>query len=324
MKAYVCRGYGGPEVVALAEVPRPVPGDRDVLIEVRATTVSAGDWRVRSLEVPAGFRLMARLALGLARPRQPILGTELAGVVAAVGKDVTRFRRGDAVVAFPGIAMGAHAEYATVAEDGPVGPKPPNLSFEEAASLPFGGCAAMHFLDRAALKPGDRVLVIGASGAVGTALVQLARHAGAEVTGVTSTPNVALVRSLGASEVVDYTKEDFAAGGPRYDVVADTVETPLGRCRGALKPDGRLLAIAAGLPALLEGMTWGVTGGPRFVGGPAEEKPEYLHRLLDLARAGAVRPVVGRVFAFDQMREAHAHVATRRKRGSAVVRVAEG
>ena len=213
MKAYVCRRYGGPEVIELVDVATPTPKANEVLIKIYATTVTAGDWRVRTLDVPRGLGFIARLAMGLARPRQPILGTELAGVVAAVGKDVTRFKPGDAVFAFPGGKMGCHAQYRAVAEDGPVVRKPENLSFEDAASLSFGGTTALHFLRKANIKPGDKVLVIGASGGVGSALVQLAKHFGAEVAGVTSTANLDLVASLGADQVIDYSKEEFSARG---------------------------------------------------------------------------------------------------------------
>lgn len=198
MKAYVCRRYGGPEVVELVDVPKPVPKDNEVLVKIHATTVTSGDWRVRTLTMPRGFAPIARLALGITRPRQPILGTELAGVIETVGKEVTRFRPGDEVLGFPGGQMGCHAQYRVLAESGPIALKPSNLSFEQAASLCFGGSTALHFLRKAEIKAADKVLVIGASGGVGTAVVQLAKHFGAEVTGVTSRTNLDLVMSLGA------------------------------------------------------------------------------------------------------------------------------
>ena len=324
MKAYVCRRYGGPEVVQLEDVPKPAPGDDDVLVRIHATTVTAGDWRVRSLEVPKGLGPIARLALGLRRPRQPILGTELAGVVESVGKDVTRFKPGDAVLAFPGGKMGSHAQYRAMPEDGPVVRKPANLSFEEAASLPFGGTTALHYLRKAGIRTGDEILVIGASGNVGTALVQLAKHFGARVTGVTSTPNLDLVTSLGADRVIDYTREDFTQGGRTYDVIADTVgATGYARCKRALKDKGRLLAIAGGLPDMLAAAWVPLTSGNKVIAGPAKERPEDVQRLADLAEAGALKPVIDRRYGFAQMRDAHAYVETRRKRGSVVVIVAQ-
>jgi NADPH:quinone reductase-like Zn-dependent oxidoreductase len=322
MKAYVCRRYGGPEVVELVDVQEPVPKDNEVLIRINATTVTSGDWRVRTLAMPKGFGPIARLALGITGPRQPILGTELAGVIEIVGKDVTRFRPGDEVFAFPGAKMGCHAQYRAVAEDGPLAPKPENLSFEEAASLCFGGSTAMHFLRKANLIAGHKLLVIGASGAVGTALVQLAKHFGAHVTGVTSTGNLELVRSLGADHVIDYTKEDSLRSGETYDVIADTVgATSFAHCKSALNDKGKLLAIAGGFPDMLAALWTLRTSGRRVIAGPAEERPADVRQLAELARASVLRPVIDRRYDFAQMREAHAYVETRRKRGSVVVRV---
>lgn len=320
MKAYVFRRYGGPEVVQLEDVPKPAPKDDEVLIRVHATTVTAGDWRVRSLSVPKGLGLVARLALGVRGPRQPILGTELAGVVESVGKDVTRFKPGDAVFAFPGGKMGSHAEYRTMPENGAVARKPANLSFEEAAALPFGGTTALHFLRKAGVKAGDEVLVVGASGNVGTALVQLARHAGARVTGVTSTPNLDLVASLGADRVVDYTREDYTQGEETYDVIADAVgATTYARCRRILRDGGRYCAIAGGLPDMLAAARAPRTRRHKVIAGPVKEMPEDVQRLADLAEAGTLRPVIDRRYGFGQMVDAHAYVDTGRKRGSVVV-----
>lgn len=318
MKAWLCRRYSGPEVLELAEVPKPVPKDNEILVKILATTVTAGDWRVRTMDVPRGLGLVARAALGFSGPRQPILGTELAGVVEAIGKSVTRFKPGDAVMAFPGGKMGCHAEFRTLAEDGPVALKPENLSFEEAASLCFGGSTALHFLRKGQVKPGEKILVIGASGGVGTALVQLAKHLGAKVTGVTSTGNLALVASLGAHRVIDYTSQDFTKRGESWDVIADTVgTTSLSRCRHALNEKGRLLAIAGDLSAMLSAI-W---APKQVIAGPAEERPEDVAQLAALAAAGALRPVIDRRYSFAQLPEAHAYVARRRKRGSVAVTV---
>ena len=320
MKAYVYDRYGGPEVVHLEDVAKPVPKSDEILVRIRATTVTAGDWRVRTLTLPRGFGIFGRLAIGVRGPRQRILGTELAGVVEEIGEHVTRFKPGDAVMAFPGIKMGSHAEYRTVAQDGPVARKPEGLSFEDAASLPFGASTALHFLGKAGLRRGDKVLVIGASGSVGTALVQLAKHAEANVTGVTSTKNVDLVRSLGADRVIDYTRDDVTRHGETYDVIADTVgETHLASCTRLLNEGGRLLAIAGGVREMLDAMRTSSSKGKRVIAGPADELPENVARIAELAQGGALRPVVDRVFDFSQMREAHAYVATRRKRGSVVV-----
>lgn len=322
MKAYVCRRYGGPDVVERAEVRKPAPKDNEVLVNIHATTVTSGDWRVRTLTFPKGFGLVGRLALGVTRPRQPILGTELAGVIESVGGKVTRFKPGDAVFAFPGGKMGCHAQYRAVAEDGPVALKPENLSFEEAATLSFGGSTALHFLRKAAVKSGEKVLIYRRVRWGGTAMVQLAKHFGAEVTGVSSTRNLDLVASLGADKVIDYTQKDFTEGGETYDVIADTVgATSFARCQGALKDKGRLLAIVGGLPDFLAALWAPMTGSKKVIAGPADERPEDLRQLAEWAEAGVLRPIVDRCYDFAQMAEAHAYVETGRKRGNVVVRV---
>jgi len=322
MQAFVYRRYGGPEVVELADVPKPVPRANEVLVRIRATTVTSGDWRVRTLHVPPGLGLVARLALGITRPRQPIMGSEMAGTIESVGKDVTRFRTGDEVFGFPGGAMGCHAQYRAMPEEGRLARKPANLPFEEAASLPFGASTSLHFLRKAAIKPGDKVLVIGASGGVGTAMVQLAKHFGAEVTGVTSTANLALVASLGADKVIDYTREDFTARGETYDIVVDTVgKISFARCKPVLKDKGRLLAVAAGMQEMLATLWAPLTGSQRVVAGPAEERAGDLPEIARLAEAGVLKPVIDRRYRFAQMAEAHAYVETGRKRGSVVVSV---
>ena len=247
MKVCVYERYGPPEVLQLKEVEKPNPKDNEVLIKIHATTVTSGDWRVRSLNVPAGFGLIMRLVFGVSRPKQPILGTELAGVVESVGKDVRKFKVGDQIFAFSDAAMGCYAEYKCMPEDGAVALKPANLTYDEAAALSFGGITALDFFRRGKLQSGEIVLVNGASGGVGTAAVQLAKHFGADVTGVCSTANMELVRSLGASHVIDYTKEDFTQNGETYDVIVDTAGTaPFSRSKTSLKERGRLLMV---LPA---------------------------------------------------------------------------
>lgn len=322
MKAHICRRYGGPEVTELLDVPKPVPNDDEVLIKILATTVTAGDWRVRTLEVPKGFGVLARLALGLRRPRQPILGTELAGVIEAVGSQVSKFKLGDAVFAFPGAKMGCHAQYRAVGQDSPVALKPENLSFDEAASLPFGGMTALHFLRKAHIKSGEKILVIGASGSVGSAMIQLAKYFGAEVTGVTSTSNLELVASLGAGRVIDYTKQKYLEDGQTYDIIADAVgATSFSRCKNSLREKGRLLAIAGGILDWIATLWAPWTGSKKVLAGPAAERPEYFRQIAELAKAGVLRPVIDRRYEFAQMAEAHTYVQTRRKKGSVVVRV---
>lgn len=320
MKAWLCRGYGGPDQLALVDRPKPVPGDNEVLVRICATTVSAGDMRLRSGRFPRGFNLIGRLIFGITRPRQPVLGTDFAGIVEMVGRDVTAFRPGDAVMGFPGGKMGCHAQYRTMPSAGLLVHKPANLDFSEAASLMFGGTTALHFLRKANLAPGETVLVIGASGAVGSAIVQLARLKGATVTGVTSTPNIDMVRSLGATSVIDYTRDNFLRAGQGYDIIADTVGAcSFAECRPVLSENGRYLAIAGSLSDMLAR-----SSGTRLsIAGPAAERLEDVAELAGLAASGALKPVIDRIYSFAQLPDAHAHVDTGRKRGSVVVSVAD-
>ena len=317
--AYVPR-YGSPEVVELREVPTPAPGPGQVRIRVLAAAVTAGDWRLRSGVLPRGFGALRGLALGFGGPRKPVLGTDAAGVVDAVGEGVTNFAVGDAAVAYPGAALGSHAEYLVMPADGCLVRKPVNLTFEEAASLPFGGVTALDFLRRGEVKAGERVLVNGASGNVGSAVVQLAKHMGAHVTAVCSGANAALVRSLGADEVIDYAKTDFAAGEARFDVIVDTVgNAPYPRVKPVLAPGGRLLAVLADLPATLSAA---FVGGPqkhRVIAGVAPERVDDLAQLAELAAEGAFRPVIDQRFSFERIADAYRVVDSGRKKGSVVV-----
>ncbi|MGB7815154.1 MAG: NAD(P)-dependent alcohol dehydrogenase [Methylotenera sp.] len=321
MKAIMYKRYGPPEVLQLKEVEKPTPKDNEVLIKTYATTVTSGDWRVRSLNVPAGFGIIIRLALGVARPKQPILGTELAGVVESVGKDVSKFKVGDKVFAFSDAAMGCYVEYKCMPEDGAVALKPSNLTFDEAAALSFGGITALDFFRRGKLQSGEKVLVNGASGGVGTAAVQLAKHFEADVTGVCSTANVELVRSLGASHVIDYTQEDFTQNGETYDVIVDTVGTvPFSRSKASLKEGGRLLMVLAGLPDMLLTPWVSMTSNKKVIAGPAAAgRAEDLHFLAGLAEAGKFKPVIDRRYPFEQIAEAHRYVDTGRKKGNVVI-----
>lgn len=320
MKAMVCERYGPPEVLQLKEVEKPTPKDNEVLIKVLATTVTSGDWRVRSLHVPVGFGLIMRLVFGVSRPKQPILGSELAGVIESVGKEVRKFKVGDHVFAFSDAAMGCHAEYKCMPEDGGVALKPSNLTYDEAAALSFGGTTALSFFRRGKLQSGEKVLINGASGGVGTAAVQLAKHFGADVTGVCSTANVELVRSLGATHVIDYTKEDFTQNGETYDAIVDTVGTaPFSRSKSSLKERGRLLMILAGLPDMLQAPWVSMTSRKKVIAGPATVRAEDLRFLAGLAEAGAFKPVIDRRYPFKQIVEAHRYVDTGRKKGNVII-----
>lgn len=317
MQVWDCRGYGGPEVLALAERPIPAPRSGEVLVRIAATTVSSGDARVRALRLPPGFGPMGRLMLGFRGPRQGVLGTEFAGHIAAIGPGVTGLREGDAVVGFPGARQGCHAEYRAMPVTRPLIPWPRGLSVEEAAALSFGGMTARHFLRRAEVSAETRLLVIGASGAVGSAMVQLALAAGATVTGVTSTRNADLISGLGA-EVIDYGRQDFRDLGRQWDVIADTVgSTTFADILPCLASGGRYIPIAGGLADLFPRSRQGRRSIPSL----ASERPEDLVALGQLAEAGAFRPVVGAVFDWPDLPRAHALVDTGHKRGSVVVRV---
>lgn len=320
MKAILYQQYGPPDVLQMADIAKPVPKPNEILIKTYATTVTSGDWRVRSLTVPAGFGWMTRLVFGISRPRQPILGSELAGVVESVGAAVSRFKVGDAVFAFSDARMGCYAEYKCMPQDGAVARKPPGLSYGEAAALSFGGTTALDFLRRAKLQRGESVLINGASGAVGAAAVQLARHFGAHVTAVCSTANMAWVRALGASQVIDYTQEDFTQNGQTYHVIMDTVGTaPFSRCQASLRDGGRLLLVLAGLADMLHAPWASLTSGKKVIAGPVSVRAEDLPLLAELAATGAFKAVIDRRYRFEQMVEAHRYVDSGRKKGSVVV-----
>jgi NADPH:quinone reductase-like Zn-dependent oxidoreductase len=320
MKVVVYEAYGPPEVLQLKEVEKPTPKDNEVLIKISATTVTSGDWRVRSLIAPLGFGFLTRLVFGISKPKQPILGMELAGVVESVGKAVSKFKVGDAVFAFSGAAMGCYAQYKCMPQDGAVALKPPQLSFHEAAALSFGASTALSFFRRGKLQRGESVLINGASGGVGTAAVQLAKQFGAQVTGVCSAANAELVRALGASHVVDYTNEDFTQNGATYDVIVDTVGTaPFSRCQSSLKPEGRLLVVLGTLPQMLQIPWVSLTSNKKIIAGPASASAEDLRFLAGLAEAGEFKPVIDQRFPFEQIVEAHRYVDTGRKKGNVIV-----
>ncbi len=321
VKAAVYRQYGPPEVVNIEAVDKPTPKGNEVLVKIHATTVSSADWRARSLIVPRGFGLFARLIFGLFRPKRSILGVELAGEIEAVGKDVTKFKVGDHVFAYPGIGLGCHAEYRTMPEDGPIAPMPANLSYDEAAAISFGGVTALRYLrDKAKIQRGESVLVIGASGAVGSAAVQLAKYFGADVTGVCSTANVDLVKSIGADGVIDYTKEDFTRTGRTYDIILDAVgEASFPKCETALTPGGRLLLVVAGPLQMLDAAWRFKPGRKKVLAGEAWGGTADLLLLRQLAEAGQFKPVIDRRYPLQQIVEAHRRVDTKRKRGSVVI-----
>jgi NADPH:quinone reductase-like Zn-dependent oxidoreductase len=324
MKAVVYEKYGSPDVLYLKEVAKPVPEENELLIKVSATTVTAGDTRMRSFTVPLSFWLPARLYLGLRKPKRAILGMECAGEVEAVGKDVKRFQKGDLVFASTiEHGIGAYAEYKCLPEDGVVATRSANLSCQEAATIPVGGRTALYFLRAANIQPGQKILIYGASGSVGTFAVQLANYFGAEVTGVCSTTNLELVKSLGADKVIDYTKEDFTKNGEVYDVIFDTVgKSSYAACMKSLKKDGTLLH-AVGSPGISMRMKWtSLTTGKKTVGGGPPPESKDLIFLQELVETGTLKPVIDKVYPLERIVEAHRYVDTGRKKGNVVITVA--
>lgn len=316
MRAWVVTRYGDPSCLALRQVPIPSLGSHDVLIRVIAATVSSGDRRLRAMDFPRGMKTLGRLAFGITRPRQRILGSECAGTIAAIGSQVNNFSVGDEVIAFPDMKAGAHAEYCRMAEDGLIIKRPPAIPVEQASALCFSGLTALDFIRRAGIGAQTRVLVLGASGAVGSAFVQLARLKGAMVTATTSTANMPLVHQLGAHAVIDYTQHEITALEDKFDVVADTVgHLHFPQAVPLLADHGRYIAINGDLQDMLARSR----GTRRCIAGPAKARREDLAEIVALTERQAFVPLIDSVYAFADLPQAHARVDTGRKKGSVVV-----
>lgn len=323
MKAIVWTKYGPPDGLELKEVAKPTPKNNEVLIRIYATTVAAGDCEIRRFKIPIEFRLIMRLYLGIIKPRRIIiLGQELAGEIESAGKDVKRFKEGDPVFGCTGIGFGANAEYVCLPEEGALAIKPANMTYEKAAGVPVGGLEALHLLRKGNIKSGQKVLIYGASGSIGTFAVQLARYFGAEVTGVCSTTNLEMVKSLGADKVIDYTKEDFTKNGQIYDIIFDTVgKSSFSRCKSSLKQKGSYLLANPKLSQKVRGLWTSMTSGKKVIYGAASQNAEDLIFLKELIEAGKIKTVIDRRYPLEQIVEAHRYVDKGHKKGNVVITV---
>ena len=326
MKAIVCTDYGSPDVLQVREVEKPIPKHDEVLIRVRATTVSAADCELRRFDFPGWVWLPIRLWFGLRRPRRPVLGQELAGDIEAVGKDVRSLREGDRVFAATGIGLGAHAEYICLREapeGGAMATMPSNLSYEEAAAVPYGGGEALKFLREGKIRSGQNVLINGAGGSFGTFAVQLAKVFGAQVTAVDSTPKLEMLRAIGADQVIDYTRETFTDSGETYDVIFDVVRnSSSSRMVRSLRQNGAYLTANPGLSQVMLALWSRITSSKRVVLGVSGATNEDLAYLRGLIEAGKIRPVVDRRFPLEQVAEAHRYAESGQKMGNIVISTA--
>jgi NADPH:quinone reductase-like Zn-dependent oxidoreductase len=317
MKAAVYTQYGAPGVLRVEEVSKPVPKDNEILVRIKATAVNSGDVRLRKADPFA-----VRFIFGLLKPRIKVLGTVFSGEVESIGSGVKRFRLGDQVFGHTDMKFGAYAEYICVPEAGSLAHKPAHLSHNEAAAIPFGGVTALHFIKKAGIKKAQKVLVVGASGAVGTAAVQLAKSYGATVTGVCSTANVELVKSIGADHVIDYTKEDFTGNGEVYDLIMDTVNTiSVARSLNSLAKSGIMILSAAELPQMMKGAWVTMTSKRKVMTGVISHSAEDILFLKNLVDKGSFKPVIDRSYPLAQIAEAHAYAETGRKKGNIAIAI---
>ena len=328
MKAIVWTKYGSADHLKLKEVPKPTPKDNEVLIKIHATTVSAGDTEVRRLKLPMGLGFIMRMFVGLRRPKRiTILGQELAGEIEAVGKDVKLFKKGDHVFGSPGFSMGAYAQYICMPEkpeDGVLAKKPTNMTFEEAAGVVIGGLESMHFLGDANIRSGEKILINGSGGSIGTFGVQFAKSLGADVTAVDSARKHDMLREIGADEVIDYTKEDFTKSGKTFDVIFDVVgKAPYSGCIKSLKQNGRYLLANPRISKIIRGKFISKRSGKKVTTTVANYKTEDLIALKELIEDGKIRSVIDRRFPLEQVPEAHRYVEKGGKKGNVVITVVQ-
>ena len=317
MKAIECTKYGAPEVLQMKEVEKPSPKDNEILIKIHATSVSSGDARMRSADP-----FIIRLIFGFKRPRKPILGVVVAGEIEAIGNNVSNYKPGDQVFGASGMNFGAHAEYVAVPEDAVLALKPAKMTYEEAAAIPFGATASLHFLRIANIQQGQKVLIYGASGALGTTAVQLAKNYGAEVSAVCSSSNIELMKSLGANEVIDYTKEDFTGNGKKYDVIFDTVgKSSIRKALGSLNKDGYLLLASAGIGTMISGSIKSIFISKKIVSGVIKETVKDMNFFKQLIENGKLKAVIDRIYTLKQMAEAHSYVDQGHKKGNVVIAI---
>ena len=325
MKAVTYHAYGSPDVLELEDIPKPSPSADQVLIKVHAATVGTWDCESRSFTFPLWFWLPLRLAMGVRKPRWPVLGQELAGEIEAVGKDVKGFKNGDQVFASTGLGFGAHAEYKCLPSTGTIAIKPANMSYEEAAGIPTRGDNALHFLRKADIQGGESVLINGAGGNIGVVAVQIAKHFGAEVTAVDSTEKLDMLRSIGADYVIDYTKDDFTETGKTYDVILDVVpKSSFSRCVRSIRPNGRYLLANPNFFAMVRALWKSMTSSKKVMFAFARSRQEDLVALKELVEAGKIRAVIDKRFPLEQAAEAHAYVDTGRRKGTVVLTIGSG
>lgn len=328
MKAIVWTKYGSPDGLQLKDVEKPVPKENEILVKIHATTITAGDCEMRRLELPLGLSFPVRIYAGLLKPKRiPILGQELAGEVEEVGANVSSYKLGDQVFGTTGFGFGAYAEYVCLPEkpddaQGTLAPKPTNLTYEEAAAVPTAGFEALHFLRKADIQPGKKVLIIGAGGSIGTFAIQLAKHFGAEVTGVDSTEKMDMLRSIGATHVIDYTKEDYTKRSESYDLIIDVVgRRGVPRRLKLLKPDGYYFLAYAGLSHILLSLWTSLTSKKKFKIEASSQTKEDLLFIKELIETGKLKTIVDRSFSLEQVPEAHRYVEAGGKKGNVVITV---